>query len=57
MEHTHISKDEERFRCIMWSQEADGEEMITYMSLSGEASCNGLYSSREGHTLVLRPGS
>ena len=30
--------------------------MITYMSISGEASCNGLYSSREGQTLVLRAG-
>ena len=57
MEHSHINKDEERFRCIMWDQELDQEgEMITYMSISGEASCNGLYSSREGQTLVLRAG-
>ena len=57
MEHSHINKDEERFRCIMWDQERDQEgEMITYMSISGEASCNGLYSSREGQTLVLRAG-
>ena len=57
MEHSHINKDEERFRCIMWDQETDQEgEMITYMSISGEASCNGLYSSREGQTLVLRAG-
>ena len=41
----------------MWDQERDQEgEMITYMSISGEASCNGLYSSREGQTLVLRAG-
>ena len=41
----------------MWDQELDQEgEMITYMSISGEASCNGLYSSREGQTLVLRAG-
>ena len=58
MEHSHINKDEERFRCIMWDQERDQEgEMITYMSISGEASCNGLYSSREGQTLVLRAGA
>ena len=57
MEHSHINKDEERFRCIMWDQELDQEgEMVTYMSISGEASCNGLYSSREGQTLVLRAG-
>ena len=57
MEHSHINKDEERFRCIMWDQELDQEgDMVTYLSISGEASCNGLYSSREGQTLVLRAG-
>jgi len=82
MEHGHISKDEERFRCILW--ETDGarippdpygfvpdnqvrsvhprdndtdDEVTTFMSLSGDASCNGLYSSKEGQTLVLRPVS
>ena len=30
--------------------------VTTFMSLSGDASCNGLYSSKEGQTLVLRPG-
>ena len=32
------------------------DEVTTFMSLSGDASCNGLYSSKEGQTLVLRPG-
>ena len=57
MEHSHINKDEERFRCIMWDQEVEDGEVVTYMSLSGEASCNGLYSSREGQTIILRPGT
>ena len=56
MEHSHISKDEERFRCILWSQELVEGEMKTFMSLSGDASCNGLYSSREGQVLVVSPG-
>ena len=29
---------------------------VTYMSMSGDASCNGLYSSQDGQTLVLHPG-
>ena len=34
----------------------DSGEVTTFMSLSGDASCNGLYSSKEGQTLVLEPG-
>ena len=34
----------------------DSGEATTFMSLSGDASCNGLYSSKEGQTLVLEPG-
>ena len=37
-------------------QDNDTGEVTTFMSLSGDASCNGLYSSKEGQTLVLNPG-
>lgn len=60
MEHSHLSKDEERFRCIMWETVKGSSkqgEQLTYMALSGDASCNGLYSTREGQTLVLHPVS
>ena len=38
----------------MWEVEASTG--ITHLSLSGDASCNGLYSAREGQTLQLLPG-
>jgi len=58
MEHSHISKDEERFRCILWDTRIkENGDQVTYMSMSGDASCNGLYSSQDGQTLVLHPVS
>ena len=38
-------------------QDNDSADVTTFISLSGDASCNGLYSSKEGQTMVLHPGA
>ncbi len=59
MNHTHASSDEDRFRCFVY-------ELINpllpsqglWMAESGDATCNGLYSPREGpRTLKLWRGA
>ena len=56
MEHSHITMDEDRYRCIMWEKVVEEEETKIYLSISGDASCNGLFSTREGRALVLYQG-
>jgi len=56
MEDAHTSMDEDRYRCIMWERTAEGGQSRTFLSVSGDASCNGLYSTREGRALVLYGG-
>jgi len=55
MENSHITVDEDKYRCIMWEKlDEEGESKI-YLSISEDASCNGLFSTREGRALVLYP--
>ena len=56
MENSHIAVDEDRYRCIMWEKAVEEGETKIYLSISGDASCNGLFSTREGHALVFYPG-
>ena len=44
--------DEDKYRCAVWEQL--GTKI--FLSLSQDASCNSLFSTREGRTLVLYPG-
>ena len=56
MEDNHRTVDEDKYRCIMWDQvEEEGETKI-FLSISQDASCNSLFSTREGRALVLYPG-
>ena len=56
MEHLHITMDEDRYRCIMWEKVVEDGKTKIYLSISGDASCNGLFSTREGRALVLYQG-
>eukprot|EP00090_Calanus_glacialis_P012271 TRINITY_DN20758_c0_g1_i5.p1 TRINITY_DN20758_c0_g1~~TRINITY_DN20758_c0_g1_i5.p1 ORF type:complete len:549 (-),score=86.66 TRINITY_DN20758_c0_g1_i5:291-1937(-) len=55
MENSHITVDEDKYRCIMWEKAVEEGETKIYLSISGDASCNGLFSTREGRALVLYP--
>lgn len=57
MEDAHTSLDEDRYRCVMWERVVEEGEHRTFLSISGDASCNGLFSTREGRALVLYPGN
>jgi hypothetical protein len=56
MENSHITVDEDKYRCIMWEKVVEEGETKIYLSISGDASCNGLFSTREGRALVIYPG-
>ena len=43
MENSHITVDEDKYRCIMWEKAVEEGETKIYLSISGDASCNGLF--------------
>jgi len=53
MEDAHTNMDEDRYRCIMWERGKEKGAPAIFLSISGDASCNGLFSTREGRALVL----
>ena len=55
--HRATSVDEDKFRCAKWETvlEGDGQSKI-YLTISEDASCNGLFSTKEGRALVLSRG-
>lgn len=53
MEDAHTNTDEDRYRCIMWERGKEKGVPAIFLSISGDASCNGLFSTREGRALVL----
>ena len=56
MEDNHRTVDEDKYRCIMWDQVVEEGEARIFLSISQDASCNSLFSTREGRALVLYPG-
>ena len=53
MEDGHAAVDEDKYRCIMWEKSVEEGENKIFLSMSEDASCNGLFSTQEGRTLIL----
>ena len=56
IEEKHTKVDEERYKCVLWEQ--NGVNSGNYsLSLSEDASCNGLYSTEEGLLMEIYKGN
>ena len=58
LKHPHAANDEDKFRCFVYEyKDVERPSEGIYLAQSGDATCNGLFSPREGpRTLKLKKG-
>ena len=58
LNHPHAANDEDKFRCFVYEyKDVERPSEGIYLAQSGDATCNGLFSPREGpRTLKLKKG-
>lgn len=45
--------DEDRYRCFAWERAREADSRVDYhMALSGDATCNGVFSAHDGSTTL-----